>query len=81
MFEDEHLQPMVQNMMIISTCLLEPGKAEMLLTLGRFGSGGGVVATASCTVVGPASPRLLLSPCNCGGGDSPPLLQPLKVSS
>jgi hypothetical protein len=47
MFEDEHLQPMVQNMMIISTCVLEPGKAKMLLTLGRFGSGGGVLATPS----------------------------------
>jgi hypothetical protein len=56
MFEDEHLQPMVQNMMIISTCVLEPSKAKMLLTLGRFGSGGGVLATACCQVVGPASP-------------------------
>jgi hypothetical protein len=54
MFEDEHLQPMVQNMMITSTCVLEPGKVKMLLILGRFGSGGGVLATAS--VVRPASP-------------------------
>jgi hypothetical protein len=28
MFEDEHLQPMAQNMMIISICVLEPGEAE-----------------------------------------------------
>jgi hypothetical protein len=83
MFEDEHLQPMAQNMMIMSTCVLEPGEAEMLPTTRRFGSigGGPVLATASCTVVGPASPRLLLSCCNCGGGDFPPLLQPCKVSS
>jgi hypothetical protein len=27
MFEDEHLQPMVQIMMIMSTCVLEPGEA------------------------------------------------------
>jgi hypothetical protein len=50
MFEDEHLQPMAQNMMIISTCVLEPGEAETLLTPRRFGSGGGaaVLTVASC---------------------------------
>jgi hypothetical protein len=82
MFEDEHLQPMAQNMMIMSTCVLEPGEGEMLPTPRRFGSSGGglVLAMASRAVVGLVSPRLLLSCCNCGGGDSPPLLQPCKVS-
>jgi hypothetical protein len=58
-----------QNMMIISTCVLEPGEAKMLLTPRRFGSGrcGAVLAMASCAVVGLASPGLLLSRCNCGG--------------
>jgi hypothetical protein len=60
MFGDEHLQPMAQNMIISSICVLEPGEAEMLLTPGCFGSGGGaaVLATASYPVVGPTSPRL-----------------------
>jgi hypothetical protein len=58
MFGDEHLQPMMQNRIISSTFVLEPGKAEMLLTPGCFGSGGGaaVLAMASCAVVGLASP-------------------------
>jgi hypothetical protein len=60
MFGDEHLQTMAQNRIISSTFVLEPGEAKMLLTPGCFGSGGGaaVLATASCAVVGPASPLL-----------------------
>jgi hypothetical protein len=56
-------------MMIISTCVLEPGEAKTLPTPRRFGSGGGaaVLAMASCAVVGLASPGLILSRCNCGG--------------